>query len=820
MKVKKIFIIITILFYGSLITAQTEFSVHKYHKKLYQNKISEHSYNSASQNQGVIIPLQKKQKAVNKIIFGYLPDWEYLANSHKYIQFDLLTHIVYFDFPADSNGNLKNPAGWPWTSLMNDAHVNGVKNILGVTNFEANEIRRIITNSTARTNFFNQIKNKVSVYNFDGVNIDFEGLYNADKSSVINGFMKSLTDSMHSWFPESEVSFAGPVINWGNYWNLNGLAASCDYIFIMGYAFAGSWNEYTSANSPLTGTGNTITSALNKDYATAISNYPERIILGLPYYGVQWTTETGNAYSPTIDFIANPKYRNAILKAESNGKLWDENSKTVWTRWKDAEWNQIWFDDDSSLGLKYDLTLAKNIGGIGMWALGYDGDRTELWNLIAEKFGSGSSFIPSKPTAFYIISEEGQEITLNFNLSSYADFYEVYKSTDAKTFVKSGDYFSSPIVISNLNPDSIYFFKIRAGNSSGFSDFTELLLANNRGYHPRILLVNGFDRVSGTINNFDAVKFWLEPLIATNAEIVSTSNEAVIQGKVRLEDFDIVIWILLDESTEDETFSAVEQMLIANYLDNGGKFFVSGSEIGWDLVEKGSTTDKEFYKKYLKAKYISDAPNNQSKTYYTLEVVPESFYAALNENTFNFDNGTHGSIDVDWPDAIEPLSDSTPLFKYKNTNNYAGVAYWGLFSLPVNPGKVIYFSFPFESIYPAETRKNVWEIAYSYLSYEPTVSQDINYPKNFSLSQNYPNPFNSETIFEYFIPENENKKSENVQIIIYDMLGQVVEVLVDKKQSSGIHNVKFSAKNLPSGVYFYQVKTDRFSATKKMILLR
>ena len=64
--------------------------------------------------------------------------------------------------------------------------------------------------------------------------------------------------------------------------------------------------------------------------------------------------------------------------------------------------------------------------------------------------------------------------------------------------------------------------------------------------------------------------------------------------------------MLGDESTEHETFSAAEQILVQQYLESGGKIFVSGSEIGWDLFEKGTPSDKNFYTNYLKAIYKSD----------------------------------------------------------------------------------------------------------------------------------------------------------------------------------------------------------------------
>ncbi len=88
-------------------------------------------------------------------------------------------------------------------------------------------------------------------------------------------------------------------------------------------------------------------------------------------------------------------------------------------------------------------------------------------------------------------------------------------------------------------------------------------------------------------------------------------------------------------------------------------------------------------------------------------------------------------------------------------------------------------------------------------------------PSEFALYQNYPNPFNPTTTIEFDIPER-----TNVKIVIYDILGREIEKLVDGELDAGRYKVKFNAQNLPSGVYFYTIKTTKFTQTNKMILLK
>jgi len=88
-------------------------------------------------------------------------------------------------------------------------------------------------------------------------------------------------------------------------------------------------------------------------------------------------------------------------------------------------------------------------------------------------------------------------------------------------------------------------------------------------------------------------------------------------------------------------------------------------------------------------------------------------------------------------------------------------------------------------------------------------------PLEFTLEQNYPNPFNPTTTISYSLPT-----SANVNLTVYNALGQEVARLVDGHQNIGIHGVTFSGTNLPSGMYLYKLTAGQFSATKRMLLVK
>lgn len=86
---------------------------------------------------------------------------------------------------------------------------------------------------------------------------------------------------------------------------------------------------------------------------------------------------------------------------------------------------------------------------------------------------------------------------------------------------------------------------------------------------------------------------------------------------------------------------------------------------------------------------------------------------------------------------------------------------------------------------------------------------------DYYLAQNYPNPFNPSTKINFGL-----KKSSNVEINVYNILGNKVATLVNEFKPAGNHSVLFNAKNLSSGIYFYKIVTNEFAQTRKMLMLK
>ena len=88
-------------------------------------------------------------------------------------------------------------------------------------------------------------------------------------------------------------------------------------------------------------------------------------------------------------------------------------------------------------------------------------------------------------------------------------------------------------------------------------------------------------------------------------------------------------------------------------------------------------------------------------------------------------------------------------------------------------------------------------------------------PDVFALNQNYPNPFNPSTEISFDLPV-----ASNVELTVYNILGQNVKTLVDRQMEAGRHTISWEASKYSSGVYFYRISAKDFSETKKMLLLK
>jgi hypothetical protein len=159
------------------------------------------------------------------------------------------------------------------------------------------------------------------------------------------------------------------------------------------------------------------------------------------------------------------------------------------------------------------------------------------------------------------------------------------------------------------------------------------------------------------------------------------------------------------------------------------------------------------------------------------------------------------------------------------STGYAGVMYSGMFPDGTVEGKVVSLGFPFETIYPQDTRVEFMKGVLQFF-FEPTdISDELTstLPTEYKLYQNYPNPFNPTTTIKFTLPspsQGEGSRVRSVKLVVYDILGNEVATLVNQNQPPGNHHIEFNAQNLSSGTYFYKLTAGNFTKAKKMILIK
>ncbi len=208
--------------------------------------------------------------------------------------------------------------------------------------------------------------------------------------------------------------------------------------------------------------------------------------------------------------------------------------------------------------------------------------------------------------------------------------------------------------------------------------------------------------------------------------------------------------------------------------------------------------------------------------------------APLPPPPFGFDARLHlPTGDDSWKDYRLSNEDSTEwLIKFQPGDGGYPISFtWDNKQLPegsfflkdIITGTIVNVNMKIDSTYSlTNVGINELKIEYNGKTNNPdAVEADNDLPTVFGLSQNYPNPFNPSTVIKYGLPG-----TSNVNIKIYNLMGQEVECLVNERQSAGYHEVKWNASDKSSGIYFYSIEAkqveskETFHSVKKLILLK
>jgi hypothetical protein len=175
-----------------------------------------------------------------------------------------------------------------------------------------------------------------------------------------------------------------------------------------------------------------------------------------------------------------------------------------------------------------------------------------------------------------------------------------------------------------------------------------------------------------------------------------------------------------------------------------------------------------------------------------------NYYGDKNPNdACNYDSDENGSLDANWainwqnthPESVDWYQCSSAHSQPLNANQKAYAAWW------------------------------LWSTISSWQGIS-NITTNYSVPFKITLMNNYPNPFNPSTTINYTISSTSSDFSNQVTLIVYNILGSSISTLVNQQQNSGNYKVIFDAGNLPSGIYYYTLTIGSFTQTRRMILMK
>lgn len=337
-------------------------------------------------------------------VFGFLPYW-LLETATTSIQPELLSTLAWFGVEASGEGRLVRrksgevPPGWlgmesqAFADLKSRLQGQGVRVVLTVQRFGWNEggARRtstLLRDADARARLARQIATIVSERGFDGVNLDFEPMPEelSDRYVDLVREVRAALDGVGEG-----LQLSVDVVSSLSGYDLAALTAAdaADLAIIMGYEYRGAGAPTTGSHAPLVDTSGRDLGASVRD---AIAQAPaERVLLALPWYGRAWSAESADAGAATLrgERIGDPAtvgFALAVEQALTSGRAYEPTQGSAWSAYPfrscatcPETWRQVWYDDPDSFGAKVDHALSQGLGGVGIWALGFEADRPELW---------------------------------------------------------------------------------------------------------------------------------------------------------------------------------------------------------------------------------------------------------------------------------------------------------------------------------------------------------------------------------------------------------------------------------------------------------
>ncbi|MGH7203178.1 MAG: glycosyl hydrolase family 18 protein [Candidatus Levyibacteriota bacterium] len=346
-------------------------------------------------------PMIAKQQAIQreaqlpKQVIGFLPYW--LLAKAKPDYSSSITTLTYFGLNVGSNGHIitltsptETDPGWNaldsgiFNPFLTNAQHHHMKTSLLIDSGSVDAIDQMVLNPTEHANnLMNDVLPVMKHYGFSDLNLDIE--YTADASPAAQAnftqFVKTVKQQLvtnHAGTLTVEISPTDVIRH--ELINVHDMGTIADTVVLMAYDYHSTASTVTGAVAPQNGAG----TSLEYDVATAITKAKagvpsQKLILGLPLYGYEWETMTASpraAIIPGTGLTASSMRAQSLLASCASCSS-DFNSQTqeLFVAYKDQEtgtYHQFFVPNEASIKAKINYANAQELGGLALWALGYE----------------------------------------------------------------------------------------------------------------------------------------------------------------------------------------------------------------------------------------------------------------------------------------------------------------------------------------------------------------------------------------------------------------------------------------------------------------
>jgi spore germination protein YaaH len=268
-----------------------------------------------------------------------------------------------------------------------------------VTQFNGDDIVAFLNSPKAQKQFLSVLDTIILAYPISGINIDIEpsGIEITDelRDNYVNfiSFLRQHLNTTYDKVPLTIDMYASASSN-EQIWDIPRLAPLVDHIIVMAYDYHRRSSVQAGPVAPIFGGEKSWDSDIShhlKEYVSLVP--PDKLLLGIPFYGYEWQTTDRSAQSPTYPETGATATLDRVTKILDQKKqlqvqeYWNDQALSPYLSYvEDGKTYLIYYENPRSISYKLDLVNQLDLAGVAIWALGYEGEDRVLWDVINQKF--------------------------------------------------------------------------------------------------------------------------------------------------------------------------------------------------------------------------------------------------------------------------------------------------------------------------------------------------------------------------------------------------------------------------------------------------